>query len=124
MPGKADKVKTGRRQSAQKRVLIDYLSNFHTKYLSENPTIKLSLASFQRIRPKHILTTSFITRDCCLCTKHQNMAPVLKAIRQIDIAVPLNPETYVEDPPIDLVGKGIDTNDFTFDEWKRVSVED
>lgn len=52
------------------------------------------------------------------------MASVLKAIRQIGIAVPLNPETYVEDPPIDLVGKGIDTNEFTFDEWKRVSVED
>lgn len=81
MPGKADKVKTGLRQSAQKRVLTDYMSNLHKKYLSENPTIKLSLASFQRIRPKHILTTSFITRDCCLCTKHQNMALVLKAIR-------------------------------------------
>lgn len=124
MPGKADKVKTGLGQSAQKRVLTDYMSNLHKKYLSENPTIKLSLASFQRIRPKHILTTSFITRDCCLCTKHQNMALVLKAICQIGIAVPLNPETYVDDPPIDLVREGIDTNEFTFDEWKRVSVED
>lgn len=52
------------------------------------------------------------------------MALVLKAIRQIGIAVPLNPGTYVDDPPIDLVREGIDTNEFTFDEWKRVSVED
>uniref|UniRef100_A0A8W8KGY5 Uncharacterized protein n=1 Tax=Magallana gigas TaxID=29159 RepID=A0A8W8KGY5_MAGGI len=44
----------------------------------------------------------------------------LLTIRQIGIAVPLNPETYVDDPPIDLVREGIDTNEFTFDEWKRV----
>lgn len=52
------------------------------------------------------------------------MALVLKANRQIGNIVRLNPKTYVEDPQIDLVREGIDTHEFTFDEWKRVSVED
>ena len=37
LPGKADKVKTGVHESTQTRVLTDYLSNLHTKFLSENP---------------------------------------------------------------------------------------
>lgn len=51
LPGKADKVKTGVHESTQTRVLTDYLSNLHAKFVSGNPTVKLSLASFQRIRP-------------------------------------------------------------------------
>ena len=47
LPGKADKVKTGVHESTQTRVLTDYLSNLHAKFVSENPTVKLSLASFQ-----------------------------------------------------------------------------
>jgi hypothetical protein len=61
LTGKADKVKTGVHENTQTRVLTDYLSNLHAKFVSGNPTVKLSLASFQRIRPKHIRTTSFIT---------------------------------------------------------------
>ena len=71
-PGKADKLKT-ERSTYQTRTLNDYLKNLHHKFLSENPGTKLSLASFCRIRPNYIRTTSFISRNCCLRTKHQNM---------------------------------------------------
>ena len=70
MPGKADYVKPKTGEKTQKRVLTDYLSTLYNKFISENESIKLSFASFCRIRPQHILLTSLITRDTCLCTKH------------------------------------------------------
>ena len=74
MPGKADCVKSIAGERSQKRILTDYLSTLYQKLVSENPGMKLSFTSFCRIRPKHILLELFITRDTCLCTKHQNVS--------------------------------------------------
>ena len=81
MPGKADCVKSIAGERSQKRILTDYLSTLYQKLVSENPRMKLSFTSFCRIRPKHVLLMSFITRDTCLCTKHQNMSLTLKAVK-------------------------------------------
>lgn len=124
LPGKADKIKTGVHASTQTRVLTDYLSNLHAKFISENPTVKLSLASFQRIRPKHIRITAFITRDSCLCTKHQNMALTLKALRLEGVLVPINPEKYLENASMENISKEISKPEVSFEEWKRVAVEE
>lgn len=104
-------------------MLTDYLSNLHIKFLSENPTNKLLLASFQRIRPKYILTTCFVTFDGCLCTKHQDMALMLKALRRLGIDVPANPERFVEIPCNEEIGQKINT-EMTYEQWKRVSIEE
>ena len=73
MPGKADYVLPSKGHKTQKRVFTDYLSNLHAKFVRENDEIQISFASFCRIRQPHIILKSFITRDICLCTRHQNM---------------------------------------------------
>ncbi|KAL3882556.1 hypothetical protein ACJMK2_028891 [Sinanodonta woodiana] len=74
MPRKNDctKVETGERK--QTRVLTDYLSNLFEKFCAENPDLKVSKSIFCRLRPTHILLTKLITRNTCLCSKHQNFA--------------------------------------------------
>ncbi|KAL3853317.1 hypothetical protein ACJMK2_016866 [Sinanodonta woodiana] len=84
MPGKNDctKVETGERK--QMRVLTDYLSNLFEKFCAENPDMKVSesvCCFFCRLRPTHILITKLITRNTCLCCKHQNFAIKLKCLR-------------------------------------------
>lgn len=98
LPGKSDKVKI-----------------FIQKFLSENPTINSHWNHFRDSRPKYILTTPFITRDYCLCAKHQTMALVLKAIRQFG-RLTLKPMLEI-----------LQLNryvDFHCRVWKRVCVED
>lgn len=68
-PGKADAKKNNDGVKVQTRLLTDYLSNLHDKFLSENPGLKLSCATFCRLRPRHILLRSLILRSSCLCTK-------------------------------------------------------
>ncbi|KAK3092943.1 hypothetical protein FSP39_009152 [Pinctada imbricata] len=70
-PGKNDSVKCGE-ERIQTRVLTDYLDNLYLKYRSEHPEIAISLSTFRRARPKYILPTTFLSRNTCLCTKHQN----------------------------------------------------
>ena len=81
LPGKNDKVKT-KGVYKQKRVLNDSLAYLHLKYNAE-ATRKISLATFCRMRPKHIALTKYLSRNKCLCQKHQNMALMLKAIRTL-----------------------------------------
>jgi hypothetical protein len=55
------------------------------------------MASFYRSRPKYILTTSFISRWTCLCTKHQNVALTAKSLKKVGIVADANPERMVKD---------------------------
>lgn len=121
MPGKADKVKMQDGSVAQKRVLTDYLSNLHAKFVSENPTALISLASFKRIRPAFVLPTAFISRSSCLCTKHQNAALLLKAVKPF-IDVSKNPEDFIKaERPIEEMEVEL-PDEVSFSEWKRVPV--
>ena len=121
-PGKADKLKT-ERSTYQTRTLNDYLKNLHHKFLSENPGTKLSLASFCRIRPNYIRTTSFISRNCCLCTKHQNMTLCIQALKSMGVIVPLNPENFIDDEKNMQIVKNNVPEKIKFCQWKRVAVE-
>ena len=95
MPVKNDakKVETGVKK--QKRILNDYLKNLHLKFLSEEPDIRISLASFCRLCPLHIMPVNFTCRNTCLCRKHQNMALKLKAVKSAGVQVSTNPDTFV-----------------------------
>ncbi|CAH1269194.1 Hypp4123 [Branchiostoma lanceolatum] len=64
MPGKRDTAKKGK-ETVQRRILTDYMKNLHKKYWSENPGVKVSLASFCRYRPLEFQLPSFLTRDTC-----------------------------------------------------------
>ena len=124
-PGKADYVKPKAGLKTQKRVLTDYLSTLYDKFISENAGIKLSFASFCRIRPQHILLTSLITRDTCLCTKHQNMSLTLKAAKRENVDTPINGEKMLErkNEIIQDIETKVTSAKTVIGQWKRVQIE-
>lgn len=106
-PKKKDAKKIDKGEKVQSFVLTDYLSNLYRKFISENPEVKISMASFCRSRPKYILATSFISRFICLCTKHQNVAHNAKSLKKVGIVVDANPEKIVKEQ--NLKGKMTDS---------------
>ena len=96
LPGKNDTKKTGT-EVKQKHVLNDYLHNLHEKFLLENATVKLSRSEFCKLRPPHILLTSFAARKTCLCTYHQNFALKIKAMRREGIRCSANADVFVKE---------------------------
>ena len=84
MPEKNDAKKVATGVKKQKRILNDYL-NLHLKYLSEEPHMKISLASFCRLRPIFIVPVNFTSRNMCLCRRHQDMALKLKALKSAGV---------------------------------------
>lgn len=93
------------------------------RFVAENPTVKMSLATFCHMRPTHILTTNFISRNTCLCTKHQNMALTLKSLRKEGIYVSANPESFAKEEALDSK----DLKDklpalVKFSQWKKIEV--
>ncbi|XP_052257645.1 uncharacterized protein LOC127862523 [Dreissena polymorpha] len=122
-PGKADCVNTdgGAKQS---RVLTDYLQNLHEKFLSKNPECKVSFATFCRIRPRNIKLSAFISRNSCLCTKHQNMSLTAKTLKREGVSVSVNPDVFAKDE-IDRQTVLDSLNEVvTVPQWKRVVVDD
>ena len=93
MPGKNDKAKKKDGSYVQRRVLNDTLSYLHMKYNTE-ATRKISLSTFCRMRPKEVSLTKFLSRNKCLCQKHQNMALMLKAMKNAGSSVPINPDEF------------------------------
>ena len=123
-PGKKDKSKANG-ETHQTRTLTDYLRNLHQKFLSENPDIKLSLTSFARIRPHYIKLTAFITRSACLCTKHQNMALCVRALRNnYGVKIASNPEEFVKGDDLQTVIESELPDAVKVSQWKRVPVEE
>ena len=81
--------------------------------------------SLSRIRPKHVLLMSFITRDSCLCTKHQNMSLTLKAVRRLDINTSVNREKMLEikEEVLKATQDTITFDDIVVRQWKHVPIE-
>ena len=130
MPGKNDCKKTEvKGEKQQVRVLTDYLSNIYEKFTGENPGIRVSKSVFFcRLRPNHILLTKLITRNTCLCSKHQNFAMKLKCLRSLGIEISPNPETVSrkvteEDLKKMIAGNLLSDDDIENEEWKRVDVD-
>lgn len=119
-PGKKDATKTEEGR-VQTRILTDYLANLHQKYIAENPDHKLSLATFCRLRPKHILLSSCLGRNVCLCTKHQNLALKLQALRKCGLDIQQNPETFIKSEC--LIDMDKLPEKVQFSKWKRVVLE-
>ena len=93
MPGKNDKIKEDKCHT-QKRVLNDSLKFLHLKFSSESQH-QLSFSTFCRLRPKSVSPTRYISRQQCLCLKHQNMALTLKSMKSAGAKVPNNPDEYL-----------------------------
>lgn len=115
-PGKKDAIKCDEGK-VETKILTDYLDNLYRKYISENPE-----ATFKRIRPKYILTTHFLSRSTCLCTKHQNFSFKLKMLKNAGLSTTCNPEDFVrQNMTVDCSKL---PNQVVFSTWKRVTVKD
>ena len=88
------KVKQGK-PCIQKRVLNDYLSNLHQKFVSEHTNMSCSFTSFTRMRPKNFVLAKFANRRTCPCTQHQSYALKLEMLRKY-AGIPANPEAFVK----------------------------
>ncbi|XP_052251283.1 uncharacterized protein LOC127858304 [Dreissena polymorpha] len=122
-PGQRDKVKTPYGQE-QTRTLTDYMKNLYQKFMSENLTVKLSLYSFCKLRPRSIKLSAFITRSSCLCTKHQNMSLSARVLRGCGLNLPINPKEFVKDERVNHVLENDIPDSIKVGQWKRVPVEE
>lgn len=121
MPGKNDKKKVGK-DIKQKKVLTDSMRNLFFKFKSENPHVKIGLSSFCRMRPKNFSTAKYLSKNRCLCQKHQNMALLLKAARAAGLKVSKNPEEFNREEQ-DVNFELITDTKVKVSQWKRVEIK-
>ena len=121
-PGKADsKTENGTRK--QIKVLTDYMQNLYQKFCAENPSLKISFATFCRIRPSNIYLARFISRNACQCLRHQNMALKIQALRKAGAKLRENPESILDhENNLDSITDCITEDTVSFKTWKRVEI--
>ena len=105
-----------------KRVLNYYIHNVYGKFNLEYPEIKMSLTTFGRCRPKHVLLTNFAVRRSCLCTKHQNMTLKLTSfVNKRGANADSFVKVYNDDLIIDMIDN-VEESVIKYETWKRVLV--
>lgn len=95
-PGKGDAIKSSSGEKKQTIILTNYLGDLYQKFLAEKAQVKLSLATFCRLRPRHVLPAKFISRTSCLCIKHQNMSLKCQTLKKFNIVMNENPENLID----------------------------
>ncbi|MES9884689.1 MAG: hypothetical protein ABW185_27915 [Sedimenticola sp.] len=127
MPGKKDVKKSNDGEKKQTRVLTDYLSTVHAKFLAESPNVKCSLSQFCKLRPDHVKLTNLITRNTCLCTTHQNMALKLKCLRSVGVNVGAHPDVVSKTVNVNqmkTIMSEINVEDVEYEAWQLVECKD
>ncbi|CAF1310453.1 unnamed protein product [Adineta ricciae] len=82
-PGKRDTItvkENGAKLKLQRRYLLFSLRELYELFIQENPQIKLSLSSFQDLRPSNVLYKSSIPHNVCVCIYHENVALLLQSL--------------------------------------------
>lgn len=79
----------------QKHFLSDSLKKPHSKFLLEQPQVKLFYSLFCRMRPYWIVFPTVQDRDTCLCKVHENAQ--LNRLHQHGVISTQNLERIVED---------------------------
>ncbi|CAF1529237.1 unnamed protein product [Adineta ricciae] len=82
-PGKRDTItvkENGAKLKLQRRYLLFSLRELYQLFVQENPQIKLSLSSFQDLRPSNVLYKSSIPHNVCVCIYHENISLLLQAL--------------------------------------------
>ena len=124
LPGKNDAKsilnKQRKRVKFQKRTLNDYLSNLHQKLMAEMPSLKLSFATFARMRPANLILANFVNRRSCLCTQHQNLSLKLKMMKRENSSVPSQPDifrkTFQTNEDVKKIFEQCDAKEFSYEE--------
>ena len=85
LPGKKDVIKVDGNQE-QRHILTDMMDILHHKLNCENPTRKISLATFKHYRPRNGLPVTRMRRNVALCKVHQNFLLHLAPLRAIGVS--------------------------------------
>jgi len=120
MPSKNDKAKTVKGH-VQRRVLNDNMAFLHMKYQVETSS-KVSFSAFCVMRPKHIGLTRYLSRNKCLCQKHQNMPLALKSMKKAGAEVPFIPDELnrkLSTTYADSFLSSITDDDVAYFQWKK-----
>ena len=80
-PGKKQTV-TKKKKKMQKRLLCDSLMNLHRKFLTDNPSSKISYSLFCKLRPFWVVVPSSQDRETCLCKTHENLEFMASTLHQ------------------------------------------
>lgn len=125
LPNKKD-VKTKGNTEVFKKILNDYIDNLFEKFLLENPSIKVSRATFFRCRPEHVLPVAFTTKRSCLCIKHQNVALMTNKglgqnLGKSDGALDKFYDDHTNEELISIIERN-EALVVTYSQWKRVDV--
>lgn len=80
MPGMRDRVRIGKNEYAQKRLMLCNLRELYAQFKTEYPEDKVGFSKFCEMRPKQcILPGASGTHTICVCLIHQNFKLLLKA---------------------------------------------
>ena len=119
-PGKRDCVAI-EGEDIQTRILNDYMQVMFERLLGEYPDEKIGRTTFYELRPKHILPSSQLQSQSCLCQIHENMGLVLQAIRAYSsVKFSTNPDVFNRDMSQLLAVEG-DLNAKQY--WENARVE-
>lgn len=72
-------IKTGK----QKHIMTDTLQQAHIRFLKQNPSVKVSLIHFRKLRPKEVLTVNKHKFNSCLCEYCLNVQYKLDTLNQV-----------------------------------------
>ena len=128
MPGKKDfKIVQGKEGPGKEKKQKIILKNLQEKYLAEFPERKISLAMLCRFRPAYLLLVNFASRNVCLCSRHQNLALKLKALKSIQVTGLTNPDSFIkahDDEQIFTLLRKVQDKTLKYEIWKKVKVPD
>lgn len=84
-PGVKDTI-TRHKIKKQKRFITDTMENLHKKYnAASDASLRVSYASFCRLRPFWIVKAKLTNRDTCLCVLHENFGMMLNRLKALKI---------------------------------------
>lgn len=74
-PGRKDVVtirsENGGKTKVQARHLTTTINEVYAMFKESNPNIKIGQSKFSELRPKHVLLSSQLPRNVCLCKYHE-----------------------------------------------------
>ena len=81
MPGKKDYVSIGKKHHIQERLILSNPTELHLSFKERNPNVKVGFSKFCMLRPNWCVTVGASgVHSVCVCTAHQNITLLLKAI--------------------------------------------
>ncbi|KAG8180664.1 hypothetical protein JTE90_020890 [Oedothorax gibbosus] len=90
-PGRKDVVtiwERGAKIKQQARHLICTINEIYIMFKIENPSAVVGKSKFFELRPKHILLSSKLPHNVCLCIYHENFINAVNVLHQHNDAVP------------------------------------